>query len=134
MLDDADLAAVIGGAASAIFFNQGQVCTAGSRLYVQKKLFDKVVDGIAGSAEKMKLGSGLDPTTQIAPLVSERHRDRVWSYIEAGKAQGARAGGRRYSARTARLLRQADRLRRRGGQHAYRPGGDFRTRPGCHAI
>jgi phenylacetaldehyde dehydrogenase len=91
VLDDADPAAVIGGAASAIFFNQGQVCTAGSRLYVQKKLFDQVVDGIAGSAEKMKLGSGLDPTTQIAPLVSARHRDRVWGYIEAGKAQGARA-------------------------------------------
>lgn len=91
VLDDADPAAVIGGAASAIFFNQGQVCTAGSRLYVQKKLFDQVVGGIADSAEKMKLGSGLDPATQIAPLVSERHRDRVWSYIEAGKAQGARA-------------------------------------------
>lgn len=90
VLDDADPAAVIGGAASAIFFNQGQVCTAGSRLYVQKKLFDQVVGGIADSAEKMRLGSGLDPATQIAPLVSERHRDRVWSYIEAGKAQGAR--------------------------------------------
>ncbi|MEW6642891.1 MAG: aldehyde dehydrogenase family protein [Pseudomonadota bacterium] len=91
VLDDADPAAVIGGAASAIFFNQGQVCTAGSRLYVQKALFDRVVDGIASSADKMKLGSGLDPATQIAPLVSERHRDRVWSYIEAGKTQGARA-------------------------------------------
>lgn len=91
VLDDADPAAVIGGAASAIFFNQGQVCTAGSRLYVQKKLFDQVVGGIADSAEKMKLGSGLDPSTQIAPLVSERQRDRVWSYIEAGKGQGARA-------------------------------------------
>lgn len=91
VLDDADPAAVIGGAASAIFFNQGQVCTAGSRLYVQKKLFDQVVGGIADTAEKMKVGSGLDPATQIAPLVSERQRDRVWGYIEAGKAQGARA-------------------------------------------
>lgn len=91
VLEDADPAAVIGGAASAIFFNQGQVCTAGSRLYVQSKLFDKVVAGIAENAGKLKLGSGLDPATQIAPLVSERHRDRVWSYIEAGVAQGARA-------------------------------------------
>lgn len=91
VLEDADPRAVIGGAASAIFFNQGQVCTAGSRLYVHKKLFDQVIGGIADSAGKMKLGSGLDPTTQIAPLVSERHRNRVWEYIEAGQSQGARA-------------------------------------------
>lgn len=91
VLEDADPRAVISGAASAIFFNQGQACTAGSRLYVHKKLFDQVVGGIADKAAKMKLGSGLDPETQIAPLISARHRDRVWSYIEAGKAQGARA-------------------------------------------
>ena len=91
VLEDADPRAVISGAASAIFFNQGQACTAGSRLYVHKKLFDQVIGGIADKAAKMKLGSGLDPATQIAPLISERQRDRVWSYIEAGKAQGARA-------------------------------------------
>ncbi|WP_127599126.1 aldehyde dehydrogenase family protein [Nitratireductor alexandrii] len=91
VLEDANPRAVIGGAASAIFFNQGQACTAGSRLYVHKKLFDQVIGGIAEKAAKMKLGSGLDPATQIAPLISERQRDRVWSYIEAGKAQGAQA-------------------------------------------
>ncbi len=69
---DADLDAAIAGAASAIFFNHGQCCCAGSRLYVEKGVFDKVVEGVAEQAKKIKLGPGLDPSTQMGPLVIRR--------------------------------------------------------------
>ena len=97
VLDDADPAQAAAGAAQAIFFNQGQVCTAGSRLYVQRKLFVKVVGELAGIASRMKLGPGLDPASELGPLVSEAQRDRVCGYIDGGVGQGARvaAGGGR---------------------------------------
>jgi phenylacetaldehyde dehydrogenase len=92
---DVDVGAAVGGAAQAIFFNSGQVCTAGSRLFVHRKIFDKVVEGISGAANSMKLGPGLDPATQMGPLVSREQQDRVLEYIASGKAQGASvvAGG-----------------------------------------
>jgi phenylacetaldehyde dehydrogenase len=92
---DVDINAAVGGAAMAIFFNSGQVCTAGSRLFVHRKIFDKVVEGISGAANSMKLGPGLDPATQMGPLVSREQQDRVLEYIESGKKQGASvaAGG-----------------------------------------
>ena len=79
------------GAAGAIFFNQGQVCSAGSRLYVAKEHFDRVVSGIADQARSMKLGPGLDPTAQIGPLVSAVQRDRVSRYLQEGVDAGAKA-------------------------------------------
>ena len=99
VLPDADLDAAIPGAAGAIFFNQGQVCSAGSRLYVAAKLFDQVVDGIAAQAKGMKLGPSLDPTAQIGPLVSAVQRERVSRYLKEGAAAGARAatGGKALS-------------------------------------
>ena len=91
MLDDVGMEMAIGGAAGAIFFNQGQVCTAGSRLYVHKSKFDKVVDGLADVASKMPIGSGLDPATAINPLVSEVQQKRVSRYVEGGLKAGAKA-------------------------------------------
>jgi phenylacetaldehyde dehydrogenase len=91
ILEDADLDVAIPGAASAIFFNHGQCCCAGSRLYVHKRLFDRVVAGVSDQARAIKLGSGLDPATQMGPMVSEIQRDRVCSYLEAGKQEGAKA-------------------------------------------
>lgn len=91
VLPDADVEAAIGGAAGAIFFNQGQVCCAGSRLYVAKQHFDKVVGGVAQAAKGMKLGPGLDPTAQIGPLVSSVQRERVTRYLKEGAGAGARA-------------------------------------------
>ena len=88
---DADLDTAIAGAASAIFFNHGQCCCAGSRLYVEKGVFDKVVDGIAAHAKKIKLGPGLDPSTDMGPLVSEEQMKRVCGYLESGLSQGAKA-------------------------------------------
>jgi phenylacetaldehyde dehydrogenase len=88
VMDDVNVEEVVGGAANAIFFNQGQVCTAGSRLYVHKKIFDNVVEGLAGVASSFKLGSGLDPECNMGPLVSQEQLDRVLGYIEKGRSEG----------------------------------------------
>jgi len=94
---DADLDSAIPGAASAIFFNHGQCCCAGSRLYVEKAVFDQVVEGVADQARKITVGSGLDPQTHMGPLVSEEQLNRVCGYLEAGFSEGAKAlvGGHR---------------------------------------
>src|ERR1700757_2409226 len=91
VLNDADLDIAIPGAASAIFFNHGQCCCAGSRLFVQEKVYDRVVEGIAKIAREIKLGPGLDPTTQMGPLVSQMQLDRVSSFLRSGKEEGATA-------------------------------------------
>ena len=97
ILDDADIEAAIPGAASAIFFNQGQTCCAGSRLFIDKKIFDKVVDGVAQNASKIRIGQGFDPDVDMAPLVSEEQFNKVCGYLESGKQEGAKAvtGGSR---------------------------------------
>ena len=101
VLDDVDPAQAAAGAANAIFFNQGQVCTAGSRLYVQRKAFDGVVAELSAIAGRMRLGPGLDPSSELGPLVSDVQRDRVCGYIDSGVAQGAHvaAGGKRVGER-----------------------------------
>lgn len=91
VLDDADPAQAAAGAAQAIFFNQGQVCTAGSRLYIHRSRFDEVVEGLSGIANSMKIGAGIDPSTQIGPLVSAAQHQRVLGYIKSGFDEGARA-------------------------------------------
>jgi phenylacetaldehyde dehydrogenase len=88
---DADMDVAIPGAASGIFFNHGQCCCAGSRLYVEKDVFEQVVEGISASAKKIHVGSGLDPKTQMGPLVSEEQLNRVCGYLESGFSQGAKA-------------------------------------------
>jgi phenylacetaldehyde dehydrogenase len=95
---DADLKTAIPGAASAIFFNHGQCCCAGSRLYVEKDAFDEVVAGVSEHAKKIKLGPGMDSGTQMGPLVSEEQMQRVTSYIQSGISEGAQAvtGGKRH--------------------------------------
>ena len=89
VLPDADIESAVHGAANGIFFNHGQVCTAGSRLYVHKKLYPDVVHGVAEIADKMKLGPGLKPDTEMGPMVSSEQQGRVMSYIESGIAEGA---------------------------------------------
>ncbi len=84
VFDDADMKATIPGAASAIFFNHGQCCCAGSRLYVEQSMFDDVVEGIAAQAKKIKVGPGFDPETGMGPLVSQEQLNRVCSYLESG--------------------------------------------------
>ena len=91
VLRDADLDLAVKGTASAIFFNHGQCCCAGSRLFVQESIFDKLVGGVADEAKKIKVGPGLDPKTQMGPMVSESQYNRVCGYLESGLAEGAKA-------------------------------------------
>jgi phenylacetaldehyde dehydrogenase len=97
VFQDAEIDSAIPGAANAIFFNQGQVCCAGSRLYVEDKEFDKVVDGVSQIASRIRIGPGMELTSQMGPLVSEEQLNRVCGYLESGFSEGAKAvtGGSR---------------------------------------
>ena len=90
VFEDAEDAA-IEGSANAIFFNHGQCCVAGSRLFVHQNRFDDVVNGVADIAKSIKLGSGMEAGTQMGPMVSEEQFKRVNSFLESGKAEGATA-------------------------------------------
>jgi phenylacetaldehyde dehydrogenase len=98
---DADLERAIPGTASAIFFNQGQCCCAGSRLFVHESVYDKVLQGVSDIAGGINMGPGLDPQTGMGPLVSEEQFDKVTGYIDSGVKEGARvaAGGKRHGDR-----------------------------------
>lgn len=89
ILPDADLSRAIPGALSGIMFNQGQVCCAGSRLYVQKKAYDRVVSDLVDHSQKLKQGVGLNEETEIGPLVSLEQQNKVLGYIEKGLEEGA---------------------------------------------
>ena len=96
VFDDASPEAVE-GAANAIFFNHGQCCVAGSRLYVQEGRFDEVVEGVAQIAKSIRLGPGMEAGTQMGPLVSEEQLNRVTGFLDSGREDGATAvtgGGR----------------------------------------
>jgi phenylacetaldehyde dehydrogenase len=95
IMDDADIETAITGASDAIFFNMGQCCTAGSRLFVHKKVYDRILAGVSTAAAHLRIGPGLDPTSQIGPLVSEEQYDKVTGFIEEGRRDGAEivAGG-----------------------------------------
>ncbi|AFH61906.2 aldehyde dehydrogenase family protein [Paenibacillus caseinilyticus] len=89
ILPDADLSRAIPGALSGIMFNQGQVCCAGSRLFIQKKVYDNVIADLALHCRNLKQGAGLEEGTEIGPLVSAEQQNRVLRYIEQGQSEGA---------------------------------------------
>jgi acyl-CoA reductase-like NAD-dependent aldehyde dehydrogenase len=89
ILPDADLEKAIKGSFQGIYFNTGQACDAGSRLFVHRDQFDEVVSGLAARAEKARVGPGLDPDTQFGPVVSQEQFERVMSYIRSGEEEGA---------------------------------------------
>ena len=88
---DADLDAAVPGAAMAVFQNAGQICSAGTRLYVQRPVYEDFVQRVAAFAKTLKVGDPLDPATQLGPLVSAEQLDRVTGYLRLGREQGARA-------------------------------------------
>lgn len=97
IFDDADLSQAIPAAVAAIFNLAGQVCFAGSRLFVQRGIYARVVEEVARAAEAIRLGSGFDPQTTMGPLVSQKQLERVMEYVELGVAEGANivtGGGR----------------------------------------
>ena len=85
VFDDADLEQAVPGTAWAIFRNSGQVCCAGSRLFVEQKLYDTFVSRVAEYASTIKVGNGLDPSTQMGPLISQEQLDRVTGYLRVGQ-------------------------------------------------
>jgi aldehyde dehydrogenase (NAD+) len=94
---DADLDAAVPGAAMAVFANSGQICSAGTRLFVEGRIYDEFVGRVAEFGKKRQVGNGLDPNTQIGPLVSQQQLERVSGYLEIGQKEGAKAlaGGAR---------------------------------------
>ena len=101
VFSDADPKAAVEGALLGVFFNQGQVCCAGTRLFVEEKIHDEFADTLAKTAAGMKQGSGLDPDSRIGPLVSQEQLERVTGYLEIGKKEGAKPliGGERNTAK-----------------------------------
>lgn len=95
---DADIDAAIPGVAQAVMLNSGQACTAGSRLYIHEAVYDRVIEGIAEYTKGLKLGHGLDPASQIGPLISERQFGRVNRLLSAGLSEGAQlvVGGKQH--------------------------------------
>jgi acyl-CoA reductase-like NAD-dependent aldehyde dehydrogenase len=95
ILPDADIDAAVKGSYQAIYFNSGQACNAGSRLFAPAERYDEVLSALAAQAGTARLGPGLDAQTQLGPLVSAEQRDRVLGYIDSGLSEGAEllAGG-----------------------------------------
>ncbi len=94
---DADIDAAVPGAAMAVFANSGQICSAGTRLFVEERIYDEFVAKVADFGKSLRVGNGLDPETQIGPLVSEQQLERVTGYFDIGRKEGASAlaGGER---------------------------------------
>ncbi|NHT77200.1 aldehyde dehydrogenase (acceptor) [Rhizobium sp. PP-F2F-G38] len=95
VLADADMDLAVPGIARGIFANAGQVCVAGSRVYAHRAVYDRLVEGLAREADRLRLGHGLDPETDLGPLVNRKQADRVARYVRAGVSDGAEivAGG-----------------------------------------
>jgi acyl-CoA reductase-like NAD-dependent aldehyde dehydrogenase len=98
---DADVTEAVKGALVGVFFNQGEVCCAGTRLFVEEKLHDEFADAVATAASSMKQGPGLEEGTQVGPLVSQEQLERVTGYLDIGKKEGAKVltGGERNTAK-----------------------------------
>ncbi|MFI8975417.1 aldehyde dehydrogenase family protein [Nocardia asteroides] len=101
VLPDADLDQVISGVAKGIFWNSGQICTSGTRLFVHDSVYERVVDGVAAEGRALALGYGTDPGVDLGPLITEQHLDRVHGFVTEGVADGATivSGGRRHGDR-----------------------------------
>jgi phenylacetaldehyde dehydrogenase len=86
---DADIDLAIAGTAAAIFYNQGQCCTAGSRLFAHRSVYERIINGVVAEAGKLKVGHGLNPAVNLGPLVSREQHERVTGFIESGRNDGA---------------------------------------------
>ena len=134
VFEDADMATAIPGAASAIFFNHGQCCCAGSRLYVEKAIYRPGGRRRRRAREEDQGRPGLEPDTQMGPLVSEEQLNRVCGYLEAGFAEGAKAVAGGTKGRRSGIFRRTDGAGRHAGEHESRAGRDLRTGGGGNAV
>ena len=98
---DADLDSAIAGAHFGLYFNQGQCCCAGSRLFVQDKIYDKFIDKLSSINQERKLGNPLDPETEQGPQIDQTQFDKIMNYIDIGQKEGAEmvTGGKRFGNR-----------------------------------
>ena len=96
ILKDADLELAVNGALCSIFLNQGQMCTAMSRIFVEDDIYDTFLEDFIAKAKRIKLGEGLNYETQMGPLISREQRDKVIAFVEKAKKEGAKlaCGGR----------------------------------------
>jgi phenylacetaldehyde dehydrogenase len=96
VFSDADLASLAAATRQSVFFNTGQVCSAGSRIYADRRIFDDVVSAISEVAMSLRLGPGLDPASDVGPATTSAHQRRVRGFVERAREQGARviSGGR----------------------------------------
>ncbi|MBC2641329.1 MULTISPECIES: aldehyde dehydrogenase [unclassified Rhodococcus (in: high G+C Gram-positive bacteria)] len=90
VLDDADLDAAVNGVMYGIFSSTGQSCIAGSRLFVDRRIYDEFVEKLVAKTQRLRLGPGRDPDTQIGPMVHRRHRDSVAAYVDLAREEGGR--------------------------------------------
>ncbi|MBE8473762.1 aldehyde dehydrogenase family protein [Streptomyces sp. 3R004] len=97
VFDDADVASAVAGIGTTFSFYSGQICTAPTRVLAQRGVYDRLVEGLAGYAGRLKVGDPREPDTVVGPVISDRHRERVESYVELGRKEGATlvAGGER---------------------------------------
>ena len=131
VFDDANLVAAVNGSAWAIFHNQGQACIAGSRLMLHEKIADAFLDKFIALARSIRLGNPLDAATEMGPLTSAQHRDRVLSYVDVAREQGGEllSGGKApdEASLAQRLLCRAD------GRAGARPIATASRRKRCSA-
>ena len=141
VFDDADLKAAIGGITSVWAFHSGQICTAPTRVLVQRGIHDQLVAGLVAAAERLKVGDPLERDTVLGPVITEVHRDRVEAYVSSAHEQGARVatGGERpdlgagwYVAPTLLIDRHPDmtvgRARRSSARSSWSSPSTTRTR------
>ncbi len=124
---DADLEAAVEGAYFGLFFNQGQCCCAGSRVFVQKKIHGEFVERLVDKAKNRKLGDPFDEQTEQGPQVDQAQYDKILRYIGDGQDRRRDVPYRRRGAGRQGLLRRADRFRQRPGRHGNRQRRDFRS-------
>ncbi|QZS53357.1 aldehyde dehydrogenase [Rhodococcus opacus] len=90
VLDDADLDAAVNGVMYGIFSSTGQSCIAGSRLFVDRRIYDEFLEKLVAKTQRLRLGPGRDPDTQVGPMVHRKHRDSVAAYVDLAREEGGR--------------------------------------------
>ena len=132
--DDCDLEPAAATAAGAVWGASGQVCTAGTRVLVQRGIYEEFMLQVKANTESMVIGSPFAPDTQVGPVVSAEQLERVTRYVDIGSRRGSRGVPRRQAPRRHRLLLRADDLHRRRQLDAHRPGGDLRPGDVRHPL
>jgi aldehyde dehydrogenase (NAD+) len=136
LLEDVDLPRALTTLAPAMAFINGQACNAPTRLLVPRSRLRELTDGIVEAVDNMPFGDPMDPETFVGPLASERQRDRVASYLELGKQEGATAalGGGRPAGVSARVVRREDGIHQCRQCDAHRARGDLRPGVLCNPL